>query len=938
MTQLKFLTARHITCRTLHYWLIGIALSACSSNKNPTVDPEELFAHEVVPLLESKCMSCHGRESDKIEGGLNLYDYQNLLSGGDSGKPSITPGNPHESLIISAIKREFEAYAMPPKVGDKLSPFEIEIIEKWIEGGAPWPDSSRVAEIVKDTTWSYGGRIRVSTSGGTSKVWDNRKYRKEDLWAYYPLSKPGIPKTSDGQSSNPIDAFLIRARENAGIEVSPPTSKALLVRRATIDLTGLPPKPRELSDFFESTDPDSYINLIDRLLDSPHYGEQWGRHWLDVVRYADSGGFSNDYMRPSAWRYRDYVIRSFNLDKPYNQFVLEQIAGDEMDPDDPEKLIATGFLRMGPWEHTSMTVAAETRQYYLDDVTNIVGETFMGAPLSCAKCHDHKYDPIPTKDYYSIQAVFATTQFADREVDFLPIENIDKGTEELERIKLWLDKTSKERKRLVDKEEEAAKKWYKEKRMAYLPKRERRKLSDDLQPPRYLGLSFEDLGYRKVLSKRLQLLARNEQRFLPKAFSVYNGPLSVKNSRQTIPVPDDLAGPLPNSYILDGGSVYAPSDSVGPGVLSIISSLQKNENIDEQLSTPSIPTGFDKRRLMFGKWLVDSRNPIFVRSIVNRVWQYHFGSGICETPNNFGATGGQPSHPELLDWLCNYFIENEYSIKKLHKLIMTSEAYKMSSEHPNRDGVSEIDPDNKLLSYFNSRRLEAEEIKDAMLFLSGELNTKVGGFPVRPEINLEVALQPTQTMGSIAPAYQPSRTPEERNRRSIYAEKFRNLIDPDLEVFNKPGTDLSCEKRSESTVTPQVFTMFNGINTRNRSLALANRLAKQYEREEELINQATKLIWCRQPTNQELDKAKSYLAEMIAYHQDNRPAPVSYPTSVKREMFEEMTGIPFEYEEELDIYKDYVPDLQPSDVDVKTRALSDLIAVLFNSNEFVYVY
>ena len=840
--------------------------------------------------------------------------------------------------MVHAINRVSEQYAMPPKEGDKLSYLDIKIIEQWIEGGAPWPEETRIAEIQNDTSWSYGNRLKVATSGGLSEAWDNRKYQKENLWAYYPVTEYDVPwGEMEAAKANPIDAFLNEKRAKENLMAADATDKRTLIRRATFDLTGLPPKPEDIAAFLSDDGDEAFEKVIDRLLASPHYGEQWGRHWLDVARYADSGGFSNDYMRPNAWRYRDYVIRSFNNDKPYNRFVMEQLAGDEIDSEDPELLVATGFLRMGPWEHTGMSVAAETRQFYLDDVTNIVGETLLATPLNCAKCHDHKYDPIPAKDYYSIQAVFATTQFAEREANFLEEENVAVSDYEKERIYEWIDKTEKAAKTLEEKEEAAAKQWYAERGRKYLPKRERRKLPEDRQSPRYYGLTDEDLGYRKVLHKRGQLLERHLERYEPRAFSVYNGPTKAVHSERTFKMPSTIEGPVPKSYILNGGSVYAPLDSVPPGVLSVANRLDDSGTLKPD-QFPELSNKFENRRLAFARWVTSPENPLFARTMVNRVWQQHFGNGLSETPNNFGATGGKPTHPELLDWLANHFIENGYSVKKLHRLIMASDAYQMSGVHPDREHIDEIDPYNELLSYFSPRRLVAEELKDAMLFLSGELNPTVGGFPVRPEINQEVALQPRHTMGSIAPAYQPSRTPEERNRRTIYAERYRTLIDPDLEVFNAPGADLSCEKRSESTVTPQVFTLFNGKNTRARSLAMANRLLTANANIEASIQKAIKLLWCREATENELGEVLQYYNKMLYYHQENAPVKVKYPTSVKREMFEEMTGQPFEYIEELDIYQDYIPDLQAADVDASTRAFADLIAVLFNANEFVYVY
>ncbi len=918
-------------------------LAGCEqqSSIDRDVNPEALFVFEVLPILEAKCFSCHGNDAEKIEGGLNLRVPQNILVGGDSGEPAVVPGKPHKSPLYLAIQRVEEDKAMPPKEGERLSDQEIQRFRDWIKMGAPWPDKSHQEELLATVDWDYGDRMPVATVGGQSSAWDNRLYQLENLWAFFPIDVREVPWDALGtEDANPIDAFLQEKRNRYGLEPAPLADKKTLVRRAYFDLLGLPPTPTQIEEFLKDKTPEAFPKLIDRLLESHHYGEQWGRHWLDVVRYADSGGFSNDYVRPNAWRYRDYVIRAFNQDKPYDQFVREQIAGDEIDPDDPEMLIAAGFLRMGPWEHTSMSVPAVTRQTYLDDVTNIVGETFLSTPLNCAKCHDHKYDPISTKDYYRIQAVFATTQFARREAPFLPEENVDLSNSEQERIADWIEKTAEEQKVFVRKEEAAAKEWYRERGLTYLPKRQRRKLPEDQQPPRYIGLTLEELGYRKVLNKRLQVLRHVQDRFKPLAYSVYNGPTRVINSGRIATMPEKLEGEPQAVFVLNGGSVYARGEEVTPGVMSAISSLQ---TALDGAPTPAIkevkiPQTIDKRRLTFAKWLTDPKHPITARSFVNRVWQYHFGEGIAATPNNFGATGRKPTHPELLDWLTNYFIENGWSVKALHRLIMTSETYQLSSRHPEAEKLQLVDPDNKWLAFYSPRRLEAEELRDAMLLISGELNLEVGGFPIRPEINQEVALQPRHIMGSISQAYQPSRTPQERNRRSIYAEKYRSFTDPLFEVFNQPGTDLSCEKRASSTVTPQVFALFNGDNTRDRALALARDVQKQTISAEEQISLVIQRIWGRPATEREIIEAQSYISDMSIYHQENPPIKQSYPTEVRREMFEEMTGKPFEYTEELDIYKDYAPDLKPWNVQPETRALADFAAVCFNANEFVYLY
>ena len=888
--------------------------SDCTSSlesNNPLL-AKQVFVHEVYPVLERKCMSCHGHNAAEVEGGLQVIDRASLLKGGQSGKAAVIPGEPQESPLIHLVEGRDPTSIMPPKRDEQLTTEEIQWLRNWISAGAIWLDEQERAEILAMGDWNFGDRIQVQTSGGQSESWDQRRYSRNKLWAFYPLTSPTPPKN---KYEHPIDAFLHDQLRKAGLGFAKKADPLTLLKRASLGLTGLPPNQKGWEKFISNKDERAYVALIERLLESPHYGEHWGKHWLDVVRYADSDGYSNDFIRPNAWRYRDYVIRSFNQDKPYDQFVQEQLAGDELDPDNPELL-------------------------FLDDVTNIVGETFLSLPLGCAKCHDHKYDPIPTKDYYRIQAVFAPTQFASRQAAFLPVENLDGLAEEQERIAAWIKKTQEETDGIRAKEEEGAKKWFKDRGRPYLDKRTRRKLPDGQQPPRYVGLTFEDLGYRKVLDKRRQTLHKSKLRFQPYAYSVYNGPNRVVRSNRNTFMPEAVEGKVPATFVLNGGSVYAPLEEVPAGVLSVISAMAEPlDGVPTKKSITPIPQSLDGRRLGFAKWLTGEASPLVVRSIVNRVWQYHFGKGLVETSNNFGGTGTLPSHPELLDWLSQYFIEQKWSIKALHRLIMTSQAYQQASQAQNRELMAKVDPDNKLLSHFTPRRLTAEEIRDAMLMASGEIKLEVGGIPIRPEINQEIALQPRHTMGSIAMAYQPSPRQSSRNRRTIYAEKIRNLPDPFLRVFNQPATEVSCERRNSSTVTPQVFTLLNSPQLRDRAIALALRL--EQEGGDELQNQiqlAAQLCWNRNMDTKELHEAANYVREMEIYHQSN-PAPTKeYPTTVTRKMFEEMTGESFEYVGELDVFRGYEADTKDSDVRPTTRALADLAMVLFNTNEFLYVF
>lgn len=916
---------------------LGLIFGVCQPQASSVSveQAEKIFAFEVYPMLEAKCFACHGEGPEELKGELDLRSLQGMVKGGESGQPALVPGHPDQSPIYLAATREDPDFLMPPKDNDKLSESQLSYLRQWIAGQAPWPDETRRLALLEAGDWDYGGTLTVKTSTARSASWAQRRYLPEDLWAFLPLTQPKVPEPSLAGKAHPIDAFIEAGLKEAGLEPAPPADKRTLIRRASFDLTGLPPDPAAVAAFLADDRPDAFERLIDTLLDSPQYGEQWARHWLDVVRYADSDGFSNDYARPNAWRYRDYVIRAFNEDKPYPQFVQDQIAGDEIDPEDPEMLVATGFLRMGPWEHTSMSVEAETRQYFLDDVTNAVGETFLSLPLRCARCHDHKFDPIPTKDFYRIQAVFATTQFAERPAPFIPEENLNRMDSERERIQNWLDSLQIAQQALQKKEEDAARAWYREQGRRYLPKGERMKQPEGQRPPRYHGLTFQDLGYRKVLNKHRQLLNQEKNRFEPLAFSVYSGPFRSVHSARPMRLPPALEGPAESTFILTGGSVYAPSEPVSPGVLSALAPLAPERYA---FSDTLMPRTMDRRRLAFSHWLTHPHNPLTYRSIVNRVWQYHFGKGLAENSNNFGATGKKPTHPALLDWLAGRFIQSGGSLKTLHKLIMTSEAYQRASQHPVHERLKTRDPDNRLLAVFSPRRLAAEEMRDAMLWVSGELNLEMGGIPVRPEINLEVALQPRHTMGSVAPAYQPSPRPEDRNRRSIYAERLRNLPDPMQEVFNRPGPDLSCERRVASTVSTQALTLLNSQQTQDRAVAFAHFLGQTHPRLQDQVQTAIERTWNRQPSKEELAQSIAFVEKMTRYHQENKIQAWTYPTAVTRTMFEEMTGEPFSYTERLLTYENYTPDLKAWEVSPQVRALADLALVLFNSNEFVYVY
>jgi hypothetical protein len=652
------------------------------------------------------------------------------------------------------------------------------------------------------------------------------------------------------------------------------------------------------------------------------------------VRYADSAGFSNDFMRPHAWRYRDYVVRSFNADKPYDQFLIEQLAGDELEGAGPEQLLATGFLRMGPWEHTSMSVAAVTRQQFLDDVTNSVGEVFLGQVLRCCKCHDHKFDPLPTRDYYRMQALFAPMQIAHRQVPFQPFEHIDPLDRLMARSRKLLNRAETRLAELKQKHAaavDARQRDFGTRSLIELPLEAR-------GDPRYAGLDDREKGLRKVLQKRVEYFRRELTAQEPLALGVYNGPLNVRRTnalRLQVPPAAQRAGETQSIFVLAGGALESRGEEVAPGVLSVRLTGQANPKEHPQVGTPQSSDG---RRLALARWMVRADNPLTARVIVNRIWQQHFGDrGLVRTPNNFGKTGSKPTHPQLLDFLATWLVDHDWSIKKLHRLIMTSSAYRRASRHAD-PSVRQHDPDNKLLAVYPVRRLAAEEIRDSLLSVTGELNLEPGGPPAYPEINWQVALQPRHVMGSVAPAYQPHATRAERHRRSLYTVCIRTLRDPLLEVFNQPGSEQSCERRDETTVTPQVFTLWNGQFAHDRALALAVRVSSLVDDWDERVDVAFRLALGRSATKSQRGLAIDHVRRMTEHHQQHPSEEFQPPRVVVRSMIEEMTGEPVEWEETLDLMEEFQADTKPAEVGPETRALAELCLVLLNSNEFVYVY
>ena len=533
----------------------------------------------------------------------------------------------------------------------------------------------------------------------------------------------------------------------------------------------------------------------------------------------------------------------------------------------------------------------------------------------CAKCHDHKFDPIPTRDYYSMLAVFSTTQFAERDASFLGSENKTGFVKSHEWVKKKIEAYAQQRDLLQARMEKSKKEETAE-----------AKVGDN-------GLGPGDEASLARLQKNIKRHQWEYDRMKPIALSVYTGSTIPRNnvsSRISLPKKSWARGKMEVDTILTGGSAYSPGDSVRPGGLSAA------ESVSGFVST-EFPNEKGKRRLALAEWIVDPQNPLTARVMVNRVWSWHFGKGLAANPNNVGGTGGLPTHPKLLDYLADWFVKHDWSVKQLNELIVTSKAYRRSTRHPTPEILTKLDPGSKLYATFLPRRLTAEELRDSMLFASGELNSQIGGIPCRSDINLEVAFQPRQIMGGTASVYEPDPTPKQRNRRSLYAEKLRGVRDPFFESFNQPGPDRSCELRETSTVAPQALTLFNSEEVLDRAYAMANRLTDLHQTEEATIGLAFRLALGRPAAKKENAACVEHWKNATAEESTKKYKPKTYVDKIERTVMAEKTGEPYTFQEYMPAFKEYQPDVEPANLDSKTRGLAQVCLVLFNLNEFAYL-
>ena len=829
----RFFDLRKSHARCLSLGLVALISATQTALVGAAEDPTQIafFEEKVRPLLIANCYKCHSAAAKELGGNLLLDSKAGWQTGGDNG-PAIVPGKPKVSLVSRAISYADEDLQMPPK--GKLSKAEIDILTRWIEIGAPDPRDGEAAK----------------PKPRTIDIAEGRKY-----WAFQPLAtvEPPTVAISLRGTNHPIDRLIDAKLVEKKLSRNPPAERRVLVRRAYFTVTGLPPTYEEVQEFENDTSPQAWEEIVDRLLASPHYGERWGRHWLDLARFAESHGFEHDYDRPYAYHYRDFVIRALNEDVPYDTFVRWQLAGDEIEPDNPLALRATGFLANGV-HATQITANQVEKERYdeLDDMLATTGTAMLGLTLGCARCHDHKFDPIPNVDYYRLLSTFTTTVRSEMEINLDPEgfkrakEKYDAGhaplvaalakyqNEQLSKsFDEWLSGKSKQGVGIND--------------LAKLPKPAQdalsaiaksgaEKLTAGQREALFAWFKTTDLHWQKLNIAVIDH-AKTEPK-LPKLLVSSEGVPAVRLHTQG----GDF---LEKTHFLRRGDPNQKIGEATQGFLEVLMTAPEGERHWQKAPPAGWRTSYRRRAL--ADWITDTEHgagELLARVIVNRLWHYHFGRGIVATPSDFGAQGTPPSHPELLDWLAGELIRNEWRLKPVHKLILTSAVYQQSSAiDPTK---AAIDADNVYLWRWSPRRLEAEAIRDSLLAVSGELDRTMYG------------------AGTLD---------EGMRRRSIYFTVKRSKLIPMLQLFDAPDANQGIGRRATTTVAPQALLLINSPIVRQWALAMARRIstARPTDHEEvspaETLRRAFQAAFGRDPSDEELVESHEFLNRQMQRYQ-----------------------------------------------------------------------
>lgn len=775
--------------------LLGSALGAGAAVPEDPHAALRFFESQIRPILANRCYECHGEK--KQRGGLRLDTLSEFKLGGDSG-PAIVAGDPDGSLLVEAIRYKNPDFEMPPK--KPLPKAEVELLEKWVALGAPWPEIEGQRPAVA---------VESEEPGFTEQ---DRQH-----WAFQPVVATPPPELPGNRwVRNEIDRFVASQHAELKLEPAAEADRLELVRRVYLNLHGLPPTPEQAAAFVDDPDPQAYEKLIDTLLASPRYGERWAQHWLDLVRYAESDGYRQDAYRDNAWPYRDWVVKSLNEDLPYTDFVRLQLAGDEIAPDNPEILVATSYLRNGIYEYNLRDVRSQLNTI-LTDITDVTGEVFLGLSFSCARCHDHKFDPILQKDYFSLRAFFEPVVWRTD----LKLATEEEMARHAEKQAAWLDATTEIRAQidaLVGEKIEAA------------VQKDRRRYPDDIYE-----MMNKPVAERTPLEKQLVAIADRMPYGVGQRSPL--GHLKTNDEKRQYQAllaelkKFDAIKPEP---LLDA----LVATDVGPEAPPTLMKTRRGE----QEIAPAFLTILDVeapdiqprpnstgRRTALADWITRPDNPLSTRVIVNRIWQYHFGRGLAATASDFGNLGEKPTHPELLDWLTRRFVDDGWSLKKLHKLILLSATYRQTARRPVTGLVAQIDPGNRYLWRFSPRRLEAEQVRDAMLLASGELDLTPGG---------------------------PSTDADKSTRRSIYTIKKRNSQNELLRALDAPAGFASTSERPSTTTPTQALLFFNADWPLTRAQRLASTASS--------VDDLWLAILGRRPTSWESDQAEAFLRQRMA--------------------------------------------------------------------------